>query len=101
MEQLFIVSRIFECAWQFGHPVNTCFVDLEKTFKFRVEFKYFRVLFTQTKSDSEDPFGSAIKGTVHSAQDRVTGGPNLEPGLEREIKGQCLVISKNKTVFYQ
>uniref|UniRef100_A0A3Q0SVJ2 X-ray repair complementing defective repair in Chinese hamster cells 3 n=1 Tax=Amphilophus citrinellus TaxID=61819 RepID=A0A3Q0SVJ2_AMPCI len=33
LDQLFILSRIFGCAWEFAQPVYMCFVDLEKAFK--------------------------------------------------------------------
>lgn len=32
LDQLFILSRILEGAWEFAQPVYMCFVDLEKAF---------------------------------------------------------------------
>ncbi|TWW59961.1 R2 Retrovirus-related Pol polyprotein from type I retrotransposable element [Takifugu flavidus] len=32
VDQLYILSRVFEGAWEFAQPVHMCFVDLEKAF---------------------------------------------------------------------
>lgn len=32
LDQLCILSGMFECAWEFTYPPYMCFLDLEKTF---------------------------------------------------------------------
>ncbi len=32
LDQLYTVSRVLECSWEFAQPIHMCFVDLEKAF---------------------------------------------------------------------